>query len=53
MVLVPVYHQKCPLRPLVLKTDVTLVQMLQLIILDFVAGNSFSSDRRMYLDAII
>ena len=29
------------------------VQTLRLIILDFFTGNSFSSDRRMYLDAII
>ena len=35
MVLASVYHQKCPLRQLVLKTDVTLVQTLELIILDF------------------
>ena len=34
----------CPLRQLVLKTNVTLVQTLRLVILDFVTGNSFSSD---------
>ena len=54
MILAPAYDQKCPLRPLVLTTDVSLVQTLHLIILDFYTGNSFfSSDRRMYLDAII
>ena len=31
IVLVPPYDQKCPLCPLVLKTDYTLVQMLRLI----------------------
>ena len=35
MILAPAYDQKCPLRPLVLKTDVTLVQTLRLSILDF------------------
>ena len=35
MVLASVYHQKCPLRKLALKPNVTLVQTLQLIILDF------------------
>ena len=35
MVLAFAYDQKCPLRQQVLKTDVTLVQTLQLIILDF------------------
>ena len=35
MVLAPAYDKKCPLHALVLKTDVTLVQTLRLIILDF------------------
>ena len=35
MILAPAYDQKCPLCPLVSKTDVTLVQMLRLTILDF------------------
>ena len=41
-------YTKKSLRPLVLKTDVTLVKTLRLIILDFFTGNSFSSDRRMF-----
>ena len=53
MILAPAHDHKCPLRSLVLKTDVTLVQTLRLIILDVFTGKSFSSDRRMYLDAII
>ena len=35
MVLASTYHQKYPLRQLVLKTDVTVVQLLRLFILDF------------------
>ena len=35
LVLTFAYDQICPLRPLVLKNDFTLVQMLRLIILDF------------------
>ena len=52
MVLASAYDQKCPLRTLVLNTDVTLVQTLRLIILDFCTWKSFSGDRRFYLDAI-
>ena len=46
------YDQKCPSHTLVLKTDVTLVQMLRLIILEFFTWKSFSVDRRLYLDVI-
>ena len=35
MILALAYDQNCPLRPLLFKTYVTLVQMLRLIILDF------------------
>ena len=52
MVLASAYHSKCSLRQLVLKTDVTLVQSLQLIILDFFTWKSFFGDRHLYLDAI-
>ena len=42
-VLAPEYDQKCLIRPLVLKTDVTPVQRLRLIILDifFYPGITF------------
>ena len=52
MALVFAYHQKYPLRQLVLKTDVTLVQTLQLIIPDCFTWKSFFGDRHLYLDAI-
>ena len=44
-------EQRAPEDPL--KTDVTQLQTLRVIILDILTGNSFSSDRCMYLDAII
>ena len=51
MVLASACYQKCPLRPLVFKTDATLVQTLRLIFLDFSTSNPFSDDRCVYLDA--
>ena len=53
MDLVFVNDQNCPLRPLVLKTDVTLVQTLRLIILDFFTWKPLSGDRHLYLDAVV
>ena len=50
MALASAYHQKCPLRQLVLKTNDTLVQTLQLIIFDLFTGKSFFGDRHLYLD---
>ena len=52
MVLASAYDQKCSLHQLVLKTDVTLVQMLRLIILNCFSWKSFSGDRHLYLDEI-
>ena len=52
MVLAFEYDQKCTLRQLVLKPDVTLVQTLRLFMLDMFTLKSFSGDRHMYLDAI-
>ena len=47
MALASTYNQKRPLRQLVLKTDIILVQMQWLIFLDFFTWKSFSGDQRL------
>ena len=50
MILTSPYDPKCPVHPLVFKSDVTLVQTLRLFIFDFFTFNLFLNVRRLYLN---